>query len=355
MPSPDSDHTVVAVPDLVRRVVEVMTHAGLSAADAETVARSLVDADLRGTHSHGVGRADIYVERVRRGGNVAAGAPAVVVDAPAAAVLDGRDLLSQVPSAAAIALAGAKAAEAGCAVVVVRGGSHFGAAGYWARQLAEAGFVGVASTNTTPLMAAWGGATAAIGTNPLAVAFPSAELPPVVVDIATSETTWGKLINAAAAGKPIPHGWALDGEGRPTTDAAVAVEARRLLPFGRHKGWALAVGVELLAGALATANCLAMVGDMYGEPDVPMRTGHVFIAIDPQRLRPDGSSFAAEVTRLQREINALPPAAGGERVLWPGQIEAELAAERRTAGVPLPAAIVESLAGLEPHPSGPIA
>ena len=122
----------------------------------------------------------------------------------------------------------------------------------------------------------------------------------------------------------------------------------RLLPFGRHKGWALAVGVEFLAGALASANCLAMVGDMYGEPDAPMRTGHVFVAIDPERLRPDGPSFAAEVTRLQREINALPATAGGERVLWPGQLEAKLAEERRAHGDPLPAAIVESLARLEP-------
>jgi LDH2 family malate/lactate/ureidoglycolate dehydrogenase len=345
---PDTEHPIVAVPELTQRVVEVMTHAGLSPEHAATVAHSLVDADLRGTHSHGVGRADIYVERLRQGGNVAGGDPEVLVDAPAAAVLDGRDLLSQIPSAAAVALAAAKARDAGCATVVVRGGSHFGAAGYWARRLAEDGLVAIASTNTTPLMAPWGGTTAAIGTNPLAVAFPSAELPPVVVDVATSETTWGKLINAAAAGEPIPHGWALDGEGRPTTDAAAAVEARRLLPFGRHKGWALAVGVELLAGALASANCLATVGDMYGEPDVPMRTGHVFVAIDPQRLRPDGSSFAAEVTRLQRDINAL-PATGDGRVLWPGQLEAELAEARRASGgVPLPAAIVDTLTALPP-------
>ncbi len=343
----DTEHPTVAASDLTQRVVEVMGHAGLPPAHAATVAHSLVDADLRGTHSHGVGRADIYVERLRRGGNIADGEPALVVDAPAAAVLDGRELLSQIPSAAAVALAAAKAGDAGCATVVVRGGSHFGAAGYWARLLAERGLVAIASTNTTPLMAPWGGATAAIGTNPLAIAFPSAELPPVVVDIATSETTWGKLINAAAAGDPIPEGWALDGDGRPTTDAAAAVEARRLLPFGRHKGWALAVGVEQLAGALASANCLAMVGDMYGEPDAPMRTGHVFVAIDPERLRPDGPSFAAEVTRLQREINAR-PATDGERVLWPGQLEAELAEERRAHGVPLPAAIVETLARLEP-------
>ena len=172
----DTEHPTVAAADLTQRVVEVMGHAGLPPAHAATVAHSLVDADLRGTHSHGVGRADIYVERLRRGGNIADGEPALVVDAPAAAVLDGRDLLSQIPSAAAVALAAAKAGDAGCATVVVRGGSHFGAAGYWARLLAERGLVAIASTNTTPLMAPWGGATAAIGTNPLAIAFPSAEL-----------------------------------------------------------------------------------------------------------------------------------------------------------------------------------
>ncbi|MGH2944742.1 MAG: Ldh family oxidoreductase [Solirubrobacteraceae bacterium] len=342
-------NTLVPASGLAQRATEILTRAGLGAADATIVADSLVDADLRGVHSHGVGRLDIYVERLRRGGNVAHGRIATVVDAPAVAVLDGAGLLSQVPSMAAVALARGKARAVGCATVVVRGASHFGAAGYWARLLAEDGLVGVASTNTTPLMAPWGGSTAAIGTNPIAISFPSAELPPVVVDIATSEATWGKLLNAAAAGEAIPTDWALDEHGRGTTDAATAVRARRLLPFGRHKGYALAVGIELLTGALASACCLAEVGDMYGEPANPMRNGHLFIAIDPRRMRPDGSDYATTVTRIQREINSLPPAGGTERVLWPGQLEAELAQKRRDEGIPLPGPILTTLASLEPQ------
>ncbi len=348
MPQTTPSSTRLVGADALRaRAVDVLQHAGLPAEDAQTVAESLVDADLRGVHSHGVGRLDIYVERLAKGGNTAAGRTEVRHDAPAVAVLDAGGRLSQLPSREAVALATEKARVCGCATVVVRGASHFGAAGYWARRLAEAGLVGMASTNTTPLMAPWGGSTAAIGTNPLAIAFPSTELPPVVVDVATSETTWGKLINAAAAGESIPPDWALDEDGQPTTDSETAVRARRLLPFGRHKGWALAVGVELLAGALASANCLARVGDMYGRPDVPMGNGHVFVAIDPRLLGHGDVGFAVSVTELQREINAL-PARDGERVLWPGQLEAELAERRLAEGIPLPLAIVETIAALEP-------
>lgn len=326
---------------LARFAGDVLCAEGLAGDAAETVAVSLVDADLRGVHSHGVNRLGIYVERLRRGGNRADAEVEVVADAPAFALLDANDVLSQIASADAIAIAMAKATRYGCATVCVRGGSHLGAAGYWARLMAEDGFLGLATTNTTPLMTAWGGTTAAIGTNPLAMAFPSSRRAPIVVDIATSETTWGKLVNAQAAGSPIPDTWALDSDGRHTTDATRAVEGRRLLPFGRHKGYALAVGVELMAGALSGAHCMRQIADMYGEPDQPMAVGHLFVAIDPRAI--DMSTFADTVASCQESINALPPSDGTERILWPGQIEAELSDSRRTGGIPLAESLLQEL------------
>jgi LDH2 family malate/lactate/ureidoglycolate dehydrogenase len=324
--------------------IAILEAAGLPAADARIVADSLVDADLRGIHSHGVSRLGIYVQRLDAGGNRAQGPVTVVADAPSLAVLDGGDLLSQVPSARAVALAVEKARETGCAAVSVRGAAHFGAAGYWARLIAEQGLLGMASTNTSPLMAPWGGVTTAIGTNPLAMAFPSSGQAPVVMDVATSETTWGAVVNASAAGAPIPDTWALGRDGAVTTSASEAVAARRLLPFGRHKGYAIAVGVELLTGALAGARCLSQVADMYGEPEAPMGAGLFFLALDPGRLSPAaGQAFADAVRDAQRELNGLPPAAGVERVLWPGQPEAERAARRRAHGIPLPAPIAEDV------------
>jgi LDH2 family malate/lactate/ureidoglycolate dehydrogenase len=329
---------------LTARATAILVAAGVPAEDARVVADSLVDADLRGIHSHGVNRLGIYVERLRAGGNRAEGEPAVVVEAPSLALLDGADLLAQVPSLRAVEIAVEKARATGSGAVCVRGASHFGAAGYWARLIADQGMLGMASTNTTPLMAAWGGSTGAIGTNPLALAFPSSGDAPVVVDVAASETTWGALVNASATVEPIPATWALGRDGRPTTSSAEAVEARRLLPFGRHKGYALAVGVELLTGALAGARCLSAIADMYAEPEKPMATGLFFLAVDPAALSAEaGRAFPDAVRAVQRELNALPPGPGAERVLWPGQLEAERAARGRADGVPLPAAVAEDL------------
>jgi len=145
------------------------------------VATSLVDADLRGIHSHGVVRLGIYVERLRRGGNDPRGEVSVIAGAPAFTLLDSGNVLGQIASARAVEIAIDQARKMGCAVVSVRSGSHFGAAGYWARLIAEAGGIGVASTNGSPIMVPFGSATSALGTNPIALAFPSSGLPPVVV------------------------------------------------------------------------------------------------------------------------------------------------------------------------------
>jgi LDH2 family malate/lactate/ureidoglycolate dehydrogenase len=332
-------------PDRLAAVTSaILVSAGVPERDATIVADSLVDADLRGIHSHGVSRLGIYVERLRMGGNRPEGEPELVSEAPSLALLDANDLLAQVASARAVQLAAQKAKVTGCAAVGVRGASHFGAAGYWARLIAERGMLGMATTNTTPVMAAWGGFTTAIGSNPLAMAFPSSGAAPVVVDMASSETTWGALLRAEATGAAIPDTWALGPDGRPTTSAVEAVAAGRLLPFGRHKGYALAVGVELLSGALVAANCLSQIAHLYMEPEKPMGAGLFFLAVDPTAvLGQNGRSFAEKVHDVQCALNALPARDAGGRVLWPGQLEAERAARAREEGVPLPPPIIAQL------------
>jgi LDH2 family malate/lactate/ureidoglycolate dehydrogenase len=322
---------------------DVLAAAGVPAADARLVAASLVDADLRGIHSHGVTRLGIYVERLRKGGNDPNAEVRVVAEAPALTLLDAGNALGQIASARAVEIAVESARSVGCAVVSVRSGSHFGAAGYWSRLIAEAGDIGVASTNGSPIMVPFGSAAAAIGTNPISFAFPSTDLPPIVVDFATSEATWGALVNASAAGEEIPSSWALDADGNPTSDAAAAIAARRLLPFGRHKGSALAVAVELLTAALAGAASLSAVPDMYAEPERGNGLGFFFLAVDPRVLGVAGERLAEAVHEAQSELNALPATAEAGRVLWPGQLEAERAAERRAAGIPLAASIADEL------------
>ena len=341
------EHPGIQADRLAAVATAILTSTGVPEADAQVVADSLVDADLRGIHSHGVSRLGIYVERLRMGGNRPAGEPELVRDAPSLALLDAKDLLAQVASGRAVKLAAQKARATGCATVCVRGASHFGAAGYWARLIAEQGMLGIASTNTTPVMAAWGGATTAIGSNALAMAFPSSGAAPVVVDMASSETTWGALLRAEASGTAIPDTWALGPDGSPTTSAVEAVAAGRLLPFGRHKGYALAVGVELLSGALAGANCLSQIAHLYMEPEKPMGAGHFFLAIAPPALPGDsGPSFAEKVHEVQRTLNSLPPRDAGDRVLWPGQLEAERADRARKHGVPVEPMVIGQLRDL---------
>jgi LDH2 family malate/lactate/ureidoglycolate dehydrogenase len=321
----------------------VLTAAGVPADGAAVVATSLVDADLRGIHSHGVSRLGIYVERLRRGGNDPTGVLTVLAESPAITLLDAGNALGQIASARAVEIVLAQAGSVGCAVATVRSGSHFGAAGYWSRLIAERGCVGVASTNGTPIMVPWGSAASAVGTNPISIAFPSSGPAPVVVDFATSEATWGALVNAHSAGESIPDTWALDSDGDPTTDPAAAIAARRLLPFGRHKGSALAVAVELLTGVLAGASWLSSVPDMYASPEKPNELGFFFLAIDPRALGAEGARLGESVHALQSELNALPATAEAGRVLWPGQLEAERAEDRRANGIPLPAALVADL------------
>jgi ureidoglycolate dehydrogenase (NAD+) len=325
---------------------DVLVAEGVPAGGAIVVATSLVDADLRGIHSHGVMRLGIYVERLRRGGNDPRGEVTVLARAPAITLLDSGNVLGQIASARAVEIAIEQARRVGCAVVSVRSGSHFGAAGYWARLIAEAGGIGAASTNGSPIMVPFGSVDSAMGTNPFAVSFPSSGFPPVVVDFATSEATWGALVNAHAAGETIPTSWALDAEGNPTSDAAVAIAARRLLPFGRHKGSALAVAVELLTGVLAGASWLSAVPDMYGEPDRGNELGFFFLAIDPRALGAEGERVADAVHAVQAELNALPATPEAKRVLWPGQLEAERSVERRATGIPLAPALLGELATL---------
>ena len=156
----------------------------------------------------------------------------VVADAPSLAVLDGGDLLSQVPSARAVALAVEKARDTGCAAVSVRGAAHFGAAGYLGPAHRRAGPARHGQHQHVAADGPWGGVTTAIGTNPLAMAFPSSGDAPVVVDVATSETTWGAVVNASAAGAAIPDTWALGRDGAVTTSAAEAVAAGGCCPSG---------------------------------------------------------------------------------------------------------------------------
>ncbi|RIQ31159.1 Ldh family oxidoreductase [Jiangella rhizosphaerae] len=318
----------------------VLAAAGLPAATADLVAGSLVDAEARGIGSHGVVRLRVYASRLRSGAVDPLAVPVVERDGAVARV-DARNAVGQLGALTGMETAVALARDTGVGVAGVRNSNHCGTLAYLTRRGAAEGFAVVALSNAPPTMTYHGGRSRAVGTNPLSIAVPRDGGPPLVLDIATSATARGKVIVAERQGRPIPAGWAVDPDGRPTTDAAAAL-AGSMLPFAGPKGSGLAMMIELLCGGLVAGVTGHALGDMYLHPHRPQQVSHLFLALDPDRWL-GRAAFAAHVEGFAREVHELPPADGVDRVLLPGELEdAALAAAERD-GVRLSAAALAEL------------
>jgi ureidoglycolate dehydrogenase (NAD+) len=321
---------------------QLLLEVGLTEQDAATVADSLVAADLRGVATHGVMRLPIYVDRLRRG--LIAARPTIRLrrTGPATATLDGGNGPGQVVALRAVAEAVAIAEEAGVGLVSVYGSNHFGAAGWFALHAAERGMIGLALTQAEADVVPFGGRRAALGTNPLAVAVPRADGPPILLDMATSAVAMGRVMVARRQGRPIPADWAVDADGQPTTDPG---EAKAVIPLAGPKGYGLAFVVEVLAGLLSGSRTGTEVRRMYDDFDQPQGIGHLLGAIDPARfLAPE--DFTGGVERLAAQLKATPPAAGFDEVLLPGEPEERARQRHRRDGVPIPEEVARELAAL---------
>lgn len=286
---------------------------------AQLLADSLVGADLEGVASHGVMLLPMYIERAQAGGVSLTAQPEVVEDLGALLVLTAHNGLGQVSSQVAVDEAIERARRHGVSTVAVREGFHFGAAAYWARQLAAQGMVGMAFSNTRPLMPAPGGAERLVGNNPLCLAFPSKKGMPLIMDMAMSASAMGKIRLADAKGEPIPTGWATDEDGNDTTSAAEAIKGM-LLPAAGPKGFGLAVAIDLLCGALSGGGIASQVRPLYGNAAQPYNCAHAFIAIDAARLN-GGRGIAEQVDALGDAIRSSRKAPGVERLYAPGDLE----------------------------------
>lgn len=311
----------------------LLTSGGLNEHDAELVADVLLFAELRGISSHGVGRLPFYLKRLAAGGTDPLARPRTITEGPATALLDANNGMGHVACMAAVDVATRKAEAVGTSFVGVRGSAHNGALSYYAVKLAQSGLAGFVFTNTTPLMTAWGGATRALGTNPLAFAAPYQENHPFVFDAAMSSVAAGRIRSAASRGERIPEGWILDEEGRPTDDPG-AFAGGALLPFGEHKGYGIALIVELLAAVLTGAGMLGQNPFWQEAVDQPLSIGHAVLAIDVGRFMEPGE-FRARMAWLANALKTSPPAAGSEGVLIPGEIEHQEMIRRRASGIPV--------------------
>ena len=300
-----SRHRAEALLDFVTGALRDL---GVPAADARLCAECLVDAELEGQASHGLLRLPFLLRRLRAGQIAADPVMRVSEGAGAATLLDAGNGLGPVAGARAVDLALERARRAGIGLVAVRRSNHLGALGFYLRRFTGQGMVGLAFSNTPPAMAPPGGRTAYLGTNPIAAGFPTSG-EPVLVDMATSQVARGRILKAAGAGQPIPEGWALDGDGTPTCDPEAALRGS-LVPLGGEKGFALALMVEMLTGALAGSAIGPDVGGTFAASDRPSDVGHCFVAIDASALAP---GFVERADRIAGDVRRLGGRAPGDR------------------------------------------
>ncbi len=326
---------------LAAEVSRVFAACGMADRDARLLADALVAADQRGIHSHGTLRVPDYVEKLTRGGVDPRGRPRVVSDAGAALVIDAGNAMGQVAAAFAMEQAIARAKQVNVAVAAVRGSNHCGALDRWAALALAHDMIGIAATNALPTMAPWGGTDKIVGMNPLAVAIPAAEEPPIVLDMAFGATAHGKIRVYHQKGFPIPEGWAFDADGFPTTDAARALHGL-IQPIGGHKGIGLAIVTGLLSTLLSGAAYGTELGDMVAGAR-PGQDGHVFMAINIAAFQPV-ETFRRRVDKVSREIQHGRRREGVARLYPPGLLEHEFAQRYAREGIPLNE---ETIAGIQ--------
>ena len=339
------DETVIVAVDPLRRfVTELFSALGLAPDDAEVQARCLLEAHFRGFDTHGVGCISSYAECLLAGRIKARPSIRVEQPMPWVALVDGDNGMGHVVASRAMEAA-IEAAEAfGIGIAAVRRSNHFGAASIYPAMALDKDCIGIAMGNAAPNVAPWGAREGLFGTNPLAVAVPAGRNPPFVMDMATSQAARRKIREALEQGRPIPEGWAIDRDGRPTTDAQAAIEGLAL-PFGGAKGSAISMLIDILAGALSGAQFAGDVVSYVGDAEHEAGCGAFFMAFKVEAFMPV-DEFKARMDTLIDRVHALEPAAGFDAVRVPGERGAGLATARRRDGIPLAPGVIARLARL---------
>jgi L-2-hydroxycarboxylate dehydrogenase (NAD+) len=330
-----------------RFVRDVFAGLGVPEEDAEVCADVLVEADRRGIDSHGINRLrQIYYDRIKEGIQNPVTHFEIVREGPTTAVVDGHNGMGQVVSKKAMELAIRKARMYGMGMVVVRNSNHYGIAGYYASMAVDNGMIGISGTNARPSIAPTFGVENMLGTNPLAFGMPTDEDFPFIFDSATSVTQRGKIEAYAKQGKPIPHGWVIDKDGKVRTDSEKIVHDlvkgdAALVPIGGvgeelggHKGYGFATVVEILSAALQQGSYLKMLIGHRDGKKVPYNLGHFFIAIDISAFT-DLEDFKRTTGNIMRQLRESKKMPGKDRIYTPGEKRHHKWMERKASGMPM--------------------
>lgn len=335
-------NSMLASPEEVESfAIRLLAAAGVARRYAEVTASNLLFGNLRGIDSHGVRLLTYYVPHLRAGTIRPDTQGHAIREAASLCVYDADSSLGAASAEACCEIAIRLATAQGIGMVTARHANHFGPAGFWAKRIAAAGHIGLAFCNASPIVAPWQAKEPRYGTNPISMAVPGNQF---LLDMATTTVAANRIFKAYQTGETaIPEGWAMDREGRPTTDTAEAYSGL-IAPLGGYKGTGLAMMVEILTSVLAGGAIGTEVGGIRFT-DRPVDVSHSFLAIDVEMWMPR-REFDARLDKLASMVHSAAPAAGYDEVLVAGEPEERIEAERRLMGIPIPAADAESLQAL---------
>ncbi len=327
-------HVTISIAEARHRVEKTLMASGVTADNAESVARALVDAEIDGQTGHGLRRVTSYAAQAAVGKVDGHAIPAIEQVAPGALRVDVAHGFYYPAFDRAEPMLATMAKRQGIAMAGFYRSHHCGVAGHSVERLAEAGCVALMFANTPAAMAPWGGASRLFGTNPIAFAAPLERREPLIIDLSLSKVARGKIVAAAERGEPIPEGWAVDAGGNATTDAAAAIKGA-MLPFGDAKGSALALMVELLAAGLTGGHYAREATSFLDAEGGPPETGQLIIAISTQAL-------SAEAPERFAQLASWIEADGDARL--PGMRRLERREQLRKTGLVVDGALLEDLA-----------
>jgi len=342
----DNKTTRTVAAEQVREFVSAILRGhGVPAEDAMITADHLVKANLRGVDTHGVIRLKGYIARIKAGGNNPRPKISVVKESSFGAVMDGGNGLGQVGGRRAMELAIKKAGESGIGIVVLRNSNHYGMAGYYSMMPLKYDMLGLSMTNVLACMAPTGGTAGRVGNNPISLALPAGEEPPVVLDMASSKSSWGRALLCQEKGEPLPEDCFMDVNGNPTLDADAFLDGGTLLPIAEHKGYGIALGISLLCGLLADGPFDTELPHLYKKLDAPGGNSFLMAAAKVDTFAPI-AHFKKRMDKTIAMIRATPRAAGVSGIYLPGQIEHETELKRRQSGIPINETLISDLQSL---------
>lgn len=332
-------------PDAVKQLAAaIAAKAGVKKKDAAILADALVDADIHGTSTHGISRLNIYTRRIQKG--LIDPRAKLVIERSHGAVMsvDAGNGLGQVQAVKVLEKLAKKAKKTSVAAATIRNSQHFGALSYYCNLAAKQDLILFATTSCEPSMSPEGACQAFFGTNPIAVSFPTGKGWTIKIDLATSIVARGNIIAAQKKGQLIPAGWALSPDGEPTTDAATAL-AGTVLTMAGHKGYALALMVEVFSSVLSGAAIGPAIGSMYKNMDRKQDVGHFFFLLDIAAFM-DVAEFKRRLDKTIDDIKACRKRPGVNEILVPGERSHRKAQENTAQGISIDEATINELKAL---------